>query len=449
MSESLRARFRRLEPLLDRALELEGAERAAYVDACARAHPDLADHLRRALDAEQSTLPGLGALAAEAVRRDSTNRHNLRVGPWRLLERIGRGGMGTVYRAERADGAFDKQVAVKLLRGGDHLRFKQELERERQVLARLEHPAIARLLDGGVLPDGHPWLVMELAEGRDLAEWCREERPSLARRLAVFLQVCAAVGHAHSHLVVHRDLKPGNLRVDAGDRAKLLDFGIAKLLDREGAEASTRNLALTPEFAAPEQLDRGTVTTRTDLYALGALLYLLLAGRAPHPNFDGNWPEFIARVTGSDPPPPSAVTGAAGLPPRLLRGDLDAIVLRALCRDPAGRYASAEALAEDVRRHLDGRPVRARAGGWWYAFTRWFQRNWLAAGLGLALFLLLATATVLLALTAQRLAQERDAALRAAAEADAARIRAAGAMDVRNATPAAYPGENTGKDDSR
>ena len=445
MSDSLRERFRRLEPLLDHALELDGAARAAYVASCAREHPDLAEHLRRALDAEQTTLPGLGSLAAAAVRRDSTNRHNLRVGPWQLLERIGRGGMGSVYRARRADGAFDKEVAVKLLRGGDQLRFKQELEDERRLLARLEHPAIVRLLDGGVLPDGHPWLVMELADGPDLAEWIRHERPALARRLAVFLQLCAAVGHAHSHLLVHRDLKPGNIRIAPGDRAKLLDFGIARLLDRDTGEARTRNLVLTPEFAAPEQLDGGTVSTRTDLYALGALLYLLLAGRAPHAGFDGNWPAWIARVTGSDPPPPSATSGEHGLPPRVLRGDLDAIVLRALARDPQARYPAADALAEDLRRHLDGRAVQARAGGWWYRFGRWFQRNWLAAGLGLAAFLLLAIATVVLALTAARLAGERDAALRAAAAAQAERARMMHA-DVRDRSPAAYPEETSGKD---
>ena len=445
MSQSLRERFRRLEPLLDRALELEGTERAAYVEACAREHPDLAEHLRRALEAEQTTLPGLGSLAAAAVRRESTQRHNLRVGPWQLLERIGRGGMGTVYRARRADGAFEMEVAVKLLRGGDQLRFKQELEAERRLLARLEHPAIARLLDGGVLPDGHPWLVMELAEGPDLADWLARERPSLARRLDVFGQLCAAVGHAHSHLLVHRDLKPGNVRVGPGDRAKLLDFGIARLLDRDTGEARTRSLALTPEFAAPEQLTGGSISTRTDLYALGALLYLLLAGRAPHGEFDGNWPAWIARVTGSDPPPPSSASTDTGLPARLLRGDLDAILRRALARDPQARYPAADALAEDLRRHLDGRPVHARAGGAWYRFGRWFQRNWLAAGLVLATFLLLALATVALALTALRLAGERDAALREAAAARAAQMPST-TTDVRDSGTAAYPEETRGKD---
>jgi len=440
MSDTLRERFRRLEPLLDHALELEGEARAAYVAACAREHPDLAEHLQRALAADQDALPGLGALAAGAIRAESTRRGNLRVGPWRLVERIGRGGMGSVYRAERADGAFHKEVAVKLLRGGDHLRFKQELERERQVLARLEHPGIARLLDGGVLPDGHPWLVMELADGPDLAAWL-SGRPALPRRLAVFRQICAAVDHAHSHLIVHRDLKPGNIRVGAGDRVKLLDFGIAKLLDAERGEAKTRNLALTPEFAAPEQLDGGSVTTRTDVYALGTLLYLLLAGRAPHAAFDGNWAAWIARVRDTDPPPPSATTGADGVPARRLRGDLDAIAMMALRRDPGGRYASAAALADDVQRYLDGRPVRARGGGWWYAFGCWFQRHWLAVAFGLAAFLLLGAATLVLALDRARLAAERDAALRAAAAVHAAHP----AADVRDPPPAPSPGQSDNK----
>ena len=424
MAESVRERFRRLEPLLDRALELDGAAREAFLADCATRHPDLIGHLRRALAEDESALPGLGSLAAEAVARQSTDRHNLRAGPWRLVERLGRGGMGTVYLAERADGAFDKRVAIKLLRGQDHLRFKQHLERERQVLARLDHPAIARLVDGGVLPDGQPYLVMELAAGEELHDWVAAHSPSLERRLRVFLEVCAAVGEAHSHLIVHRDLKPSNIRVDGNDRVKLLDFGIAKFLSDEGRPADTRHLALTPAYAAPEQLQGGTVTTRTDIYALGALLHLLLSGRSPHPPFDGNWPALVEAVCGRDCPPASVAAaegGANALPPRQLRGDLDAIVCRALARDPGARYASAEALAEDVRRHLDGRPVHARPRRWTYLFARWFQRNWVPASLGVALFVLLAGAAAVLGWQSQLFQRERNSALLEARRSEAVR----------------------------
>ena len=426
MSESVRARFRRLEPLLDRALELEGEEREAFIAECADSQPDLVAHLRRALAADEAALPGLGSLAAEAVRRDSTERHNLRAGPWQLVERLGRGGMGTVYLAERADGAFDKRVAIKLLRGQDDLRFKEHLERERQVLARLDHPSIARLVDGGVLPDGQPYLVMELAPGDELHTWLQAQSPSLERRLQVFLGICAAVGYAHSHLIVHRDLKPTNIRVDARDQPRLLDFGIAKLLDSEASRGDTRHLALTPEYAAPEQLQGGTVTTRTDIYALGALLHLLLTGRSPHPRFDGDWASLVAAVCELPRAAPSlAVAGAEAsplaLPARRLRGDLDAIVLRALALEPAQRYGSAEALAEDVRRHLDGRAVHARPQRWTYLFARWFQRNWVPASLGLAAFVLLAGAALLLAWQSRIVASERDAAQREARRSEVVR----------------------------
>ena len=291
MNDDLNARFARLEPLIDRALALEGEAREQFLALCSEIHPDLIADLRRALAPDTAMLPALGTLAEEITRERPTNRSGLRAGPWRLLEKIGQGGMGTVYLAERADGAFDKRAAIKLLRGND-ARFKDQLERER----RLDHPGIARLIDGGVLDDGQPWLVMELAEGMELDDWLETSHPTLRQRLEVFLAVCEAVSYAHAALVVHRDLKPGNIRVTAGGGVKLLDFGIAKLLSADAQRGSTRHIALTPEFAAPEQLAGEAVTTRTDVYALGALLYLLLCGRSPHPRFTGNWADYIAHV---------------------------------------------------------------------------------------------------------------------------------------------------------
>jgi non-specific serine/threonine protein kinase/serine/threonine-protein kinase len=408
MSSGLGERFKRLEPLLDRALDLEGAERDNFLLLCADLYPDLYPDLIKALGADGSALPKLGALAAAVSEERTTDRRGLKAGPWQLLEKIGRGGMGTVYRAQRADGAFDKQVAVKLLRNSD-LRFKQQLEREAQLLARLEHPSIARLLDGGVLPDGQPYLVMELAEGLDLDKWVAQTRPELEARLKVFLDICGAVSEAHAQLIVHRDLKPSNVRVNAEGQVKLLDFGIAKLLDTEAKRGDTRALALTPEYAAPEQLQGKPAGTRSDVYALGALLYQLLTGRTPHPGFDGNWAGFIQRVCEEDAPPPSQHE-TRELPRARLRGDLDAIVRMALQRDPAHRYVSVDALADDIRRYLDGRPVRARAPSLSYRIGKWLRRHRLATALGAAASLALLSAIGGVLWQARSTAAERDAA---------------------------------------
>jgi tetratricopeptide (TPR) repeat protein len=413
VSEALAARFKRLEPLIDRALDLEGEARERFVALCDEIHPDLSDDLRKALLDDTQALPALGGLAADVTRERPTDRRGLRAGPWRLLEKLGRGGMGTVYLAERSDGAFDKRVAIKLLRDSD-LRFKQHLERERRVLARLEHPAIARLLDGGETADGQPYLVMELAEGLDLDKWLQARTPDLDTRLRAFLQVCGAVSDAHAHLIVHRDLKPSNIRVADDGSVKLLDFGIAKLLSADGSSrGDTRALALTPEFAAPEQLRGQPVTTRTDVYALGALLYQMLTGRTPHPDFNGDWASYITRVCEEDAPAPSAHV-TQELPRARLRGDLDAIVRMALQRDPARRYISVDALAADLRRYQDGRPVHAHPPSLTYSLRKWLRRwRWLV----LAALVLV---SVLFAAIAGVLWQARDTA----AERDAARLEA-------------------------
>lgn len=373
----VQARFRRLEPLIDRALELEGEARARFLVLCGEIHPDLIVDLQRALEPE-ARLPELGGLARELTREQATDRGGLRIGAWRLLEKIGRGGMGTVYRAARDDGAFEKQVAIKLLRSED-ARFRKSLERERHLLARLDHPGIARLIDGGVLADGQPWLAMELAEGENLDAWLRRVRPSLERRLDVFLAICDAVAHAHREQLVHRDLKPGNIRIAADDGVKLLDFGIAKLLAPDAPSGTTRHLAVTPEYAAPEQLAGGAISARTDIYALGALLHLLLAGRSPHPRFDGDWASYIEHICRNDRAPAShvaAAVGAPALPATCLRGDLDAIMAKALARDPAQRYDGVAALAQDIGRHRAGQAVLARTHTWRYRGDKWLRRNW-------------------------------------------------------------------------
>ncbi|MCB1567412.1 MAG: serine/threonine protein kinase [Xanthomonadales bacterium] len=368
-------RFRRLEPLLDRALELDEVARARFVEICAEIHPDLARDLRRALDPE-AQLPELGSLAAEVTRTPSLERQGLRIGAWQLLDKIGQGGMGTVYRAERADGAFEKQVAIKLLHRAD-APFREALARERAVLARLEHPGIVRLIDGGVLEDDMPWLAMELAEGESLDVWLRKENPDIKRRLDVFLAICDAVAHAHGGKLVHRDLKPSNIRVTDSGTVKLLDFGVARLLSPDAHDTITRQWAVTPEYAAPEQLMSGAASARTDIYALGALLYLLLVGRSIHPPFDGNWVEYLQQIKQCDATPASHGASAGGLsmPPTTLRGDLDAIIIKAMAHKPEDRYARVEDVVEDIRRHRNHQCVQARSRSWRYRLDKWMLRK--------------------------------------------------------------------------
>lgn len=320
-----------------------------------------------------------------------------RIGPWRLVRELGRGGMGSVWLAERADGAFEQRVALKLLkRGLDSDAILERFIAERQILARLQHPHIAHLVDGGLAADGRPYFAMELVEGEPITRWCDARSLGINQRIALFLSVVDAVQYAHRQLVVHRDLKPSNILVTAQGEVKLLDFGIAKLLDAEAARGDAQTLTrmgirmLTPEYAAPEQLRGDAVTTATDVYALGVLLYELLAGTRPAQASD----------TGRLPTRPSslAAEGAAQarstVQPRLrraLRGDLDTIALRALHPDPERRYATADALAADLQRHLDREPVLARPDSLRYRLGRFVSRN----RLGVA-----AAAVVLLTLVA-------------------------------------------------
>ncbi len=315
-----------------------------------------------------------------------------------IVRLIGRGGMGEVYEAIRTGPDFKKRVAVKVLRGGtispDAI---QRFERERRILAGLEHRNIAALSDGGLLDDGRPFFVMEFVEGARITTWCRDRALDVAARLLLFRQVGGAVSHAHRNLIVHRDLKPGNIMVAADGTVKLLDFGIAKVLEAgDAAEnaASRTATVLTPDYAAPEQLTGGPITTATDVYALGLLLFELLTGTRPFAGSQGTASDQARLVLTVDPPLPSSVpagdpavaTRAAG---RALRGDLDAIVLKALRRDPAARYASVDQLLEDLARHERRLPVEAMRGHRGYRAARFVRRHRgaiLAAGaLGIAL----------------------------------------------------------------
>ncbi len=307
-----------------------------------------------------------------------------RIGAYRIVREIGRGGMGTVYLAERDDQHFHKQVAIKLVtRGMDTAALLDRFRRERQILARLEHPYIARLLDGGTAPDGRPYLVMEYVEGRPIAAYAAEHRLGTRRLIELFVKVCAAVHCAHQNLVVHRDLKPGNILVDSHGSPRLLDFGIAKLLGPDDTAQWTITQGgrlLTPDYASPEQVRGGPITTGSDIYSLGAILYELLAGVRPHRLRDYTAIEIERAVCQDDPVRPSTAARQEaaehpGTAPPALSADLDNIVLMAMQKDPARRYGSAAEFSDDLQRFLDGLPVRARQDTVFYRTAKFIRRH--------------------------------------------------------------------------
>lgn len=374
-----------VDRLLDRVLALPPTDRAAFVEQQTTDDPRLRDEVLALLD-ELNTRgdlldrPALSAVSHRAPAADLQAGH--RIGAYRVLSLLGRGGMGEVYRAERADGQFDHQVALKLLRQ-DAVEHLGLFVSERRILARLEHPGIARLYDAGVGDDGRPYMVMELVEGVPVTDWCRQRKASLRERLALFAQVCDGVAYAHQNLVIHRDLKPGNILVTADGRAKLLDFGVAKLLSST-ADENTRSTPLTMSYAAPEQLTHSAVSTATDIYALGVLLFELLTDRLPWAM--GQIPIAVAidKALHETAPAPSKAAMDSASPPvaaRQLSGDLDAIVAKSLRKVPADRYATVAGLRADVRRHVQGEPVTAREGARLYVFGRFLRRyRWAVAG---------------------------------------------------------------------
>ncbi|REJ76892.1 MAG: serine/threonine protein kinase [Acidobacteria bacterium] len=374
-----------------------------------------------------------GASLRGLTRSDGDGSHRLRsertIGRYRLLEILGRGGMGVVYRAERADDEFEKTVALKLLpQGLESEPARRRFRIERQILARLEHPGIARLLDGGVTDDGSPYLVMELVEGRPIDTFCDEEELSLRSRVELFLDVCEAVHYAHRNLVVHRDLKPSNCLVTPEGDVKLLDFGIAKILEDDEQQAGTVLQPMTPGFASPEQLANEPVSTASDVYSLGLLLYHLLVGAGPF-DLDGVSPHQLHQLVQSeDPPAPSvraravaAESDADRRPDRVarrLRGDLDVIVLKSLRADPEQRYPTVAELQEDLRRWLGGRPVLAHRISRADRLVKFVRRHRAATVSACAAALLLTTGVAAVYLQGQAAARERDRARVQAARAE-------------------------------
>jgi tetratricopeptide (TPR) repeat protein len=393
------ARWQRMQVLFAEAREAPPGERALLLAELTRTDPELATELASLLDADANT----GPMDAIAERLDAVSNILVersapapaRVGAYRIIHEIGRGGMGAVYLAERADGHFEQQVAIKLIdETSDDDPHHRRFLAERQILAGLVHPHIARLLDGGVTEDGRPYLVMEYVDGLPITDWCDQHRLDLRARLTLFSDVCAAVQHAHQKLVIHRDIKPSNILVSRDGRVHLLDFGIAELIHADvvpDESSASGARAMTPEYASPEQVRGLPLTTATDIYSLGVLLYVLLTGRHPYPTPRTSLAELTAAICGQVPEAPAAraARGDVDAAPRAstadtlaraLRGDIDGIVAMALEKEPGRRYASADMLREDLRRHLTGHPVVAHRGGLRYRAGRFVHRHRVAVG---------------------------------------------------------------------
>jgi eukaryotic-like serine/threonine-protein kinase len=401
-------RWQRIKELLGPALELDPAKRAGYLDQACGSDPTLRPDLERLLAAEQRAGPEfltdrdiLEELAVE-VPQHADAWIGQRLGPYQIVEEIGTGGMGEVYRAVRADDEYRKEVAIKLVRSGQNCSFVlSRFKNERQILASLDHPNIARLLDGGTTEEGVPYFVMDLIQGERINKYCDAHKLTTTERLQHFLQVCSAVQYAHQHLVIHRDIKPGNILVTAEGVPKLLDFGIAKILESNAAADQPEQTislirSLTPEYASPEQVKGEPITTSSDVYSLGVVLYELLTGRSPY-DVSTHTPHEISRaVCEFEPEKPSTAarrkrspdngqgrlsgdsTFNVGSPEKLskrLSGDLDNIVLMALRKEPQRRYGSVEQLAQDIRRHLDHLPVIARKDTFGYRTSRFITRH--------------------------------------------------------------------------
>ena len=416
-----------LSKLLDEALDLEPGARATWIDRLDVTQPEFAPLLRKLLVAHATSetsdlLQRLPPLDVPGSSIDATGLAvGSRVGPYRLKREIGRGGMADVWLAERADGAFEREVALKL----PHItRLRRDLAarfaRERDILARLEHPHIARFYDAGVTEDGLPYLAMEYVDGQPITTWCDGRLLDITARMRLFAQVLDAVQFAHANLVIHRDLKPSNILVTEAAQVRLLDFGIAKLLSdgeiaRETQLTRVAGRALTPDYASPEQIKGEALTIATDVYSLGVVLYELLIGQRPYRLKVKSAAQLEQAIVTVDPARPSGAVSAEGARRRsardgqlvrALRGDLDTIVLKALAKEAAQRYATIAELADDLHRHLAGQTVHARPTSWSYRTRKFVTRNKLAVGAAAAICMALITAATV-SLWQARLAQEQ------------------------------------------
>jgi tetratricopeptide (TPR) repeat protein len=420
--------WRRLSPYLDEALEIAPEQRPAWLAALEAKDPVLSSHLQMLLE-EREAIEDAGFLdgvVQVGVRPEPESLSGQILGAYRLVSLIGQGGMGTVWLAERCDGRFEGRAAVKLLNIAVMGRAGEErFRREGNILARLTHPNIARLADAGVSPTGQPYLVLEYVDGPSIDRYCDAHALGVEARLRLFLDVLAAVAHAHANLVVHRDIKPANVLVSAAGRVTLLDFGIAKLLEDDEARWSdgrsvepaslTRDgWAATPAYAAPEQVAGGVVTTATDVYALGVLLYVLLTGTHPAGDAASSPATLIRAIVEIEPPRPSDSVGGNARLQRMLRGDLDTIVGKALKKHATDRYASVTAFADDIQRFLRHEPIAARTDALAYRAAMFARRHVRGLAVSAAVVVILAGSTTYYTM---RLAAERDRAQREAVKA--------------------------------
>ncbi|MGA9994094.1 MAG: serine/threonine-protein kinase [Pyrinomonadaceae bacterium] len=396
----MNANWQQIKELFNAAVELAPHDRETFLKANCVASDEIRSEVSALLSAHESAgdfiqqpaMVDVGLVASHEQVNSSAAVIGQQIGSYQIISELGRGGMGSVYLAARADESFDKQVALKLIkRGMDSDAIIHRFVIERQILANLDHPNIARLIDGGTTEAGLPYFVLEYVEGLSITRYCDQHKLNTRERLKLFRRVCAAVQFAHQNLIVHRDLKPGNIIVTEDGTPKLLDFGIAKLLSADWSSSTkattTTERLLTPEYASPEQLRGLAINTSSDLYSLGVVLYELLSGHRPF-YFESRSPEEVARlITSSEPLKPSVIitrgfdarhtNGAeqVSLTPevisstrdgnieklrRRLAGDLDNILLKSLRKEPERRYASAQEFSEDLRRHLEGLPVLAR-----------------------------------------------------------------------------------------
>jgi eukaryotic-like serine/threonine-protein kinase len=411
--------WKRIDELFYAALDLDPQARPAFLEHACGTNVELLKEIQSLLEASGKTL-GFAQKAVLQVAREQTLEPlpaGSRVGAYKLLRSIGEGGMGTVYLASRADQLYQQQVAIKLMHRGLGLSQVMLLRfsAERQILAQLNHPNIARLIDGGMTGDGLPYLVMEYVDGVRIDSYCRDKNLSLEDRLHVFRTVCSAVEYAHKHLVVHRDIKPANILVTADGVPKLLDFGIAKLLAPEAINQSLTRASerlMTPEYASPEQLRGDHITTAADVYALGVVLYELLAGRHPFEIETKSPLEIAQLICEREPEPPSrAITSGdkrwSAHASRRLKGDIDNIVLMAMRKEPARRYTSVGALSADVQAYLTGYSVHAGTDAWGYRTSKFVRRHKASVSMGVLAVITLISFSIGMGLLAKRANRER------------------------------------------
>ena len=417
--------YRKAMSVIDRVMDSPPEQIRAQIAAECGNDADLRFAVEELLGNDYEDFLERSPIEAAALRETSGEKADpnigRRFGVYELIEKIGAGGMGAVYKATRADGEFSRQVAIKIIRRGmDSDAILRRFFNERQILAELTHPNVARLIDGGTTEDGMPYFVMEYVAGLPIIEYADKHQLTLIERLDLFRKVCAAVSYAHRNLVVHRDLKPSNILVTKDGEPKLLDFGIAKLLKTETAtgETATQTFVLTPEYASPEQVRGERLSTATDVYSLGVILYELLTGERPYKIAANTIPQIIKAVCETEPIRPSSFVlcknkiqlrkANNGQRTKQLKGDLDNIVLKSLRKEPENRYSSIEQFSEDLRRHLRGLPVSARPATILYRTQKFIRRNPLAFAAILALLAgIVATSSLAVVARRERVRAER------------------------------------------